>query len=63
MPETKTFTVRRYFSTFCELQIEAKDKDEAYQKSKDMFLPEDQIMSNLEDWTDCDETEENNEGD
>ena len=55
---SKSFTVRRYFSTFCELQIKAKDDNEAYQKSKDMSIPEDEIMLNLEEWTDCDEVEE-----
>ena len=56
------FKVIRYFSTFCTYEIEAKDDDEAYQKSKELPADENEIMSHLEDMNDIDEIEisENN---
>ena len=49
------FTVRRYFSGYCTYEIEATSKDAAYKKARNMPIYEDEILTTLEDWKDCDE--------
>jgi len=49
------FTVRRYFSGYCTYEIEATSKDAAYKKARNMSIHEDEILTTLEDWKDCDE--------
>jgi len=49
------FTVRRYFSGYCTYEIEATSKDAANKKARNMPIYEDEILTTLEDWKDCDE--------
>jgi len=49
------FTVRRYFSGYCTYEIAATSKDAAYKKARNMPIYEDEILTTLEDWKDCDE--------
>ena len=49
------FLVRRYFSGFCSNEIDADDDNSAYEKAKALPIDEDEILSSLEDWKECDE--------
>lgn len=49
------FLVKRYFSGFCSYEIDANDEISAYEKAKALPKDEAEILSNLEDWKECDE--------
>lgn len=49
------FLVRRYFSGFCSHEIDADDENSAYEKAKTLPIDEDEILSTLGDWKECDE--------
>jgi hypothetical protein len=51
------FLVRRYFSGYCTYEVNAKDEDAAHEKVRNMPIHEDEILSTLEEWKDCDEVE------
>lgn len=51
------FIVRRYFSGYCTNEIEAPDKETAYEKATNLPVKQDEILSTLEEWKDCDEVE------
>jgi len=51
------YSVRRYFSGFCTYEIDADDENTAYEKAITMPIIEDEVLSTLEDWKDCDEVE------
>lgn len=49
------FSVRRFFSGFCSYEIDADDEISAYEKAKALLIDEDEILSTLKDWKECDE--------
>lgn len=49
------FSVQRYFSGFCTDEIEAKNKDEAYEIVTKLPIKTDEIMDSLEPWQDADQ--------
>ncbi|MBI2470512.1 MAG: hypothetical protein HYV59_04625 [Planctomycetes bacterium] len=49
------FVVRRYFSGYCTYEIDAVDKNAAYEKARNIPIREHEILSTLKDWKDCDE--------
>jgi hypothetical protein len=51
------FIVRRYFSGYCNYEIEAESEDEAYEKTFNLPINENEILSTLEEWKECDEVE------
>ncbi len=51
------FLVTKYYSGYCSYEVEAKNKDEAFEKVKDMPINYDEVMGTLEDWGDCNEAE------
>ena len=51
------FIIRRYFSGYCTYEIDASDKDTAFEKAINLPVKSDEIVSTLEDWKDCDEVE------
>lgn len=53
------FLVRRFYSGYCEYEIEANDESEAYEKSKGLPIKTDEIISTLEAWAEADEVENN----
>lgn len=51
------FAVKLYYSSFCEYQIEAKDIEEAILRARELPIDEEQIIQNLEVWSNADEAE------
>ncbi len=51
------FTVRKYYSGFCTLEIDADDKDKAYEVANGAAPKYNEILATLEPWEDCDEIE------
>jgi len=51
------FIVRKYFSGYCSYEIEAENKDEAYEKSLHSPIKENELLSTLEEWRECDQVE------
>jgi len=51
------FTVRRYFSGYCSYDIEAENEDEAYARAISLPIEEDEVLSTLEAWRECDQVE------
>jgi hypothetical protein len=51
------FLVRKYYSGFCTYEIEADSGDEANEKTEEMPIDVDEIVSTLEDWEECSEVE------
>ena len=49
------FIVRKYFSGFCSYEVDAANEEFAYEKAKNLPLKENEILSSLEEWQDCDE--------
>jgi hypothetical protein len=49
------FIVRKYFSGFCSYEVDAANEEFAYEKAKSLPLKENEILSSLEEWQDCDE--------
>lgn len=49
------FIVRRYFSGFCTYEVDAGDEISAHEKAKNLPIDENEILSSLEAWKDCDE--------
>jgi len=49
------FIVRKYFSGFCSYEVDAPDKEYAYEKTKSLPVKEDEILNSLEEWKECDE--------
>ena len=51
------FIVRRYYSGYCSYEIEAENKDEAYEKAISLPIDESELLSTLEEWRECDQVE------
>lgn len=51
------FIVRRYFPGYCSYEIEAENKGEAYEKAISLPIDEDEVLSTLEAWRECDQVE------
>ena len=49
------FIVRKYYSGFCSYEVDAIDEESAYEKTKSSPINENEILSSLEAWKDCDE--------
>jgi hypothetical protein len=49
------FIVRKYYSGFCSYEVDAADEESAYEKTKSSPVNENEILSSLEAWKDCDE--------
>ncbi len=52
------YLIRKYFSGFCTSEIEANSEDEAFEKTSELPNNYDEVMSNLEDWSDANEIEQ-----
>lgn len=51
----RKFEVRIYHSSFCTYEVEAENSDEAILKAKKLQIDENEIMSNLEEWSEANE--------
>ena len=49
------FIVIKYYSGFCSYQVDETDEESAYEKTKSSPINENEILSSLEAWKDCDE--------
>jgi hypothetical protein len=49
------FIVRKYFSSYCSYEVDAADEESAYEKAKSLPIDENEILSSLETWKECDE--------
>ena len=52
------FLVRRFYSGYCEHEIEAENEDKAYEKSRGLPIKTDEIIETLEAWAEADEVGE-----
>lgn len=53
----KKYYVTLNFSTFCTYEVEAKDKNEAFEKAQEADVDRNEIIGNLEPWPEADITE------
>jgi hypothetical protein len=51
------YMVRRYYSGYCNYEVEAENKDRAYEIAKTMSINYAEILGTLEDWEECNEVE------
>jgi len=51
------FEIKKYYSTFFTILVEADSEDEAYEKSKSTLLNENELFTNLEEWEEANEIE------
>ncbi len=49
------YLVRRFYSGYCEYEIEAENEDIAYENSKQKEILSNQILFTLVEWKECDE--------
>jgi hypothetical protein len=52
------YEIKRYYSTFYTLELEAESEDEAYQIAKDKLWDEQdkyELLANLDEWSEADE--------
>ena len=54
---TRKFEVRIYLSSFCTFKVEAKNRSEAIVKARSLNLDKNEILTNLENWEEADESE------
>ncbi len=51
------YLVRRFYSGYCEYEIEAENEEEAYERSKVLPIKTGEIVATLEAWVECDEVD------
>jgi len=51
------YLIRKYYSGYCEHEIEVDNEDEAWEKSDELPPIYDEIIASLEDWEECNEVE------
>jgi hypothetical protein len=51
------YQVRRYFSGYCTYEVDAISEEEAYELSRNLPINENELLSTLEPWQECDEIE------
>lgn len=51
------FEIKKYYSTFYTIKVEANTESEAIEKSKSIPLDENEIFNNLLEWEEADEIE------
>lgn len=51
----RKFEVRIYHSSFCTYEVEAENSDEAILKARKLQIDKNEIMSNLEEWSEANE--------
>lgn len=51
------YLVRRFYSGYCEYEIEAESEYEAYEKSRGLPIKNAEIIETLEAWVEVDEVE------
>jgi len=51
------FVVRKYYSGYCNYEVEANNEDQAYEMVKDTPPNYDEVLETLEDWEECNEVE------
>ena len=48
---------KEIYSGYCSYEVDARDKDEAFEKVKEMPIDYDEVLGTLEDWEECNEVE------
>ncbi len=51
------FIVRRYYSGFCTHKVDAENSEEAYEIAKKLPFEENELLSTMEEWEECDQVE------
>lgn len=54
----KRFEVQIYYSGFCTYEVEAKNKEQAIQKARQIEIKKNELLSNLENWKEADTASE-----
>ena len=52
----KKFIVKIYFTTYCSFEIEANNEEEAILKARRIKVNNDELIMNLENWEEADES-------
>jgi len=52
--EKNKFKVKIYYSGFCTYEVEAENQEEAILKSRQIYIKQNEILSNLENWEEAD---------
>ena len=52
------YIVKKYYSSFVMLEVEASSREEAYDKTKELVIDLIELQNNLEDWEEANEITE-----
>lgn len=52
--QKKKFEVKIYYSSYCTYEIEANNKEDAVIKARTLPINNNEILSNVENWTEAD---------